>query len=36
MRVVTVNIFKEIDLENFISIEIIFFDLLKFNILFMP
>ena len=30
------KIFKDIELENFNSIETIFFDLLKFNISFMP
>ena len=36
MRLKKVNIFKDIELENFNSIETIFFDLLKFNISFMP
>jgi len=39
MRVKKVNIFKDIELEeleNFDTIETIFFDLLKFNISFMP
>ena len=36
MRVKKVNIFKDIQLENFNSIENFFFDLLKFNISFMP
>jgi len=34
MRVKKVNIFKDIELENFNSIETIFFDLLKVNISF--
>ena len=36
MRVKKVNIFKDIVLENFYSIETIFFDLSNFNISFMP
>ena len=36
MRVNKVNIFKDIELKNFNSIETIFFDLLKFSISFMP
>ena len=34
MREKNMNIFKDIELENFKSIETIFFDLLKFNISF--
>ena len=36
MRVKIVNIFKDIKLENFNSIETFFFDLQKFDISFMP
>ena len=36
MRLKKVNMFKDIELKNCISIETIFFDLLKFNISFMP
>ena len=36
MRVKIVNIFKDIKLENFNSIETYFFDLQKFDISFMP
>ena len=36
MSVKKVNIFKDIVLENFNSIETIFFDLQKFIIFFMP
>ena len=36
MRVKKVNIFKDIKLENFNSIETIFFYLKKLNISFMP
>ena len=36
MCVKKVDMFKDIELKNFSSIETIFFDLLKFNISFMP
>ena len=36
MHVKKVYIFKDVELENFSSIETIFFNLLKFNISFMP
>ena len=36
MHVKIVNIFKDIKLENFNSIETFFFDLQKFDISFMP
>ena len=36
MRVKKVNIFKNIELKNFNSIETNYFDLQKFNISFMP
>ena len=34
MRVKKVNIFKDIELENFIQFKLFFFNLLKFNVSF--